>query len=203
MKAKEIVKELLRIQAIHLSPENPFTWTSGIKSPIYCDNRQIISHVVTRKLVIDCFVDKLKESHPDVEVIAGTATAGIPHAAWIADRMKLPMIYVRGSSKGHGLQNKIEGKLTSGSKVVIIEDLISTGKSAIEATLAVQAAGGEVLEVVSIFSYGLQKAFDSFRQNNIKFSSLTNVEHLLQVAQEQELINNKGREIINKFVNSN
>lgn len=200
MNQKEIAQELLKIKAVHLSPAKPFTWVSGIQSPIYCDNRQIMSFPETRKLVIKSFIDKISKMFPEVEVIAGTATAGIPHASWIADHMDLPMIYVRSSNKGHGLQNKIEGNLAKGKKVVLIEDLISTGKSSIEAAMAIKEHGAEIIGVVAIFSYGFKKADDIFEKNSIPFTTLTNIDNLVEVAISQNLISKNESEIIHTFI---
>ncbi len=146
-----IAKQLINIGAIKLDPENYFTWTSGIKSPIYCDNRIIISFPKVRKSVIEAMLQEIKTNFKEVEVIAGCATAGIPHAAWIADQLDLPMVYVRDKAKSHGLNNQIEGQIGNGERVLVIEDLISTGGSSIKAANAVEEAGGEVLGILSIF----------------------------------------------------
>ena len=157
---REIIKALLEIKAVELrvDKENWFTWASGIKSPIYCDNRLTMSYPKIRKQIAEGFVKKIKELYPNVDYIVGTATAGIPHAAWISDIMELPMLYVRGSAKDHGKTNQIEGKFEKGKKVVVVEDLISTGKSSVLAAQALQEAGLEVLGVIAIFSYNLNKA---------------------------------------------
>lgn len=186
--AREVASHLLTIGAVHLRPEEPFTWTSGIKSPIYCDNRITMSHPAIRTKIADAFVQTIRERFPDAEVIAGTATAGIPHAAWIADKMELPMIYVRDKAKGHGRQNQIEGSLSNGQKVVVIEDLISTGGSSLKAAQAVQAEGAEVLGVVAIFSYQFPDAEALFAEAGVPFATLSNYTELLSVAKEQGII---------------
>ena len=190
---REIINALLEIKAVELrvDKENWFTWASGIKSPIYCDNRLTMSYPKIRKQIAEGFVKKIKELYPDVEYIVGTATAGIPHAAWISDIMDLPMLYVRGSAKDHGKTNQIEGKYEKGKKVVVIEDLISTGKSSVLAAQALQEAGLEVLGVVAIFSYNLNKAKEKFDEAKIPFSTLTNYDVLLELAKETGLIGNK------------
>lgn len=183
---KEIIaKHLLSIGAVQLRPNEPFTWTSGIKSPIYCDNRLTLSYPKVRKEIAKGMVQLIKAHYPDVEVIAGTATAGIPHAAWVADLMNLPMSYVRSSAKDHGKQNQIEGNIHSGDKVVVIEDLISTGKSSIAVVEAIQAAGAEVVAVVGIFTYGFEQAEKAFANLQIPFATLTNYQTLIQVAQAE------------------
>lgn len=186
--AREVASHLLTIGAVHLRPKEPFTWTSGIKSPIYCDNRITMSHPAIRTKIADAFVQTIRERFPDAEVIAGTATAGIPHAAWIADKMELPMIYVRDKAKGHGRQNQIEGSLSNGQKVVVIEDLISTGGSSLKAAQAVQAEGAEVLGVVAIFSYQFPDAEALFAEAGVPFATLSNYTELLSVAKEQGII---------------
>jgi len=194
--AKEIARDLLKIKAVYLKPEEPFTWASGIKSPIYTDNRVTLAYPETRTLIEDGFVEKILAEFPDVEVIAGTATAGIPHAAWISDIMDLPMLYVRGSAKDHGKTNQIEGKYEKGKKVVVIEDLISTGKSSVLAAQALQEEGLEVLGVIAIFSYNLNKAKEKFDEAKIPFSTLTNYDVLLELAKETGLIGDKENQIL-------
>ncbi|MGP4072591.1 orotate phosphoribosyltransferase [Piscibacillus sp. B03] len=174
-----IAKQLIKIGALKLDTENYFTWTSGIKSPIYCDNRLIISYPDVRNEVIDQMVERIKAEYSQVEVIAGCATAGIPHAAWVADRLNLPMVYVRGKAKSHGMNNQIEGKIEHGQRVLVIEDLISTGGSSIKAANAVKEAGGNVLGIVSIFSYNLKKSLDSMDQEGYVSDSLLTFDRLL------------------------
>jgi len=199
---KEIAKILLEIKAVHLEPENFFTWTSGIKSPIYCDNRQIISYPEHRTLIVNKFIELIESKYPQTEVIAGTATAGIPWAAWIADKMNLPMIYIRSSSKGHGLKNALEGKVEKNKKVLVIEDLISTGKSSIAAAKEVRSGNLELLGVVSIFSYAFKKAQQAFEKENIAYSSLCDLDTMLDYSQEEKLLTLDQIDIINKWKTS-
>lgn len=182
--AKQIAASLLKIEAVALRPHQPFTWTSGIKSPIYCDNRLTMSFPEIRDLIASGFATLIQENYPEAEVIAGTATAGIPHAAWVAEKLGLPMIYIRDKAKGHGKENQIEGVLRVGQKVVVIEDLISTGGSSLKAALAVNEAGGQALAVVAIFTYQLEKAIQSFTDAGIPLQSLTNYSVLLEEAVE-------------------
>ena len=198
----QIAKILLEIKAVHLSPDNFFTWTSGIKSPIYCDNRQIISYPRFRNEIVNEFTSYIKKSYPEVELIAGTSTAGIPWAAWIADELNLPMIYIRGDSKGHGLKNSIEGKIEKDQKTLVIEDLISTGKSSIAAGLEVKNAGLNLLEVVSIFTYSFKKAKKAFEENGIKHHSLTSLDKMLHFASEESLLTDSQIDIIKKWKTS-
>jgi orotate phosphoribosyltransferase len=179
-----VAKSLLDIAAIKLQPNDPFTWASGIKSPIYTDNRKTISFPDARRIIIDGLAALIKEQYPNVAVIGGVATAGIPHAAWVAEKLDLPMIYVRSKPKDHGTGKQIEGVLAAGQKVVLIDDLISTGGSVLGAVKATQAAGGEVLGVAAIFSYELPVATMNFAQAATPFSSLTNFSSLIQVAQQ-------------------
>lgn len=178
---------LLDIGAVKLDPENLFTWTSGIKSPIYCDNRQLISYPEHREYVSSKFCERIK-TLGSVDLIAGTATAGIPWAAWIAQKTNLPMVYIRGGAKGHGLKNAIEGKFSKGQKAVVIEDLISTGKSSIEAASKLVDAGVEVIEVQSIFNYDFPSAKDNFEKAKISFHSLANLDELSERALAKGLL---------------
>ena len=180
-----IANYLLQIEAVALSPKQPFTWTSGMKSPIYCDNRLTMSYPEVREYIAESFAAVIRESYPDAEVIAGTATAGIPHAAWVAQKLNLPMAYIRDKAKGHGKQNQIEGLIKPGQKVVVIEDLISTGGSSLKAALAVKDAGGLPLAVLAIFSYQLDKAIHAFAEAGIPLQSLSNYGALMDVALEQ------------------
>lgn len=177
-----IAEELLRIDAVVLRPDDPFTWTSGIRSPIYCDNRITISYPEVRELIAEAFAELIRSTFPQAEVIAGAATGGIPHAAWVAQKLNLPMIYVRDKAKGHGKQNKIEGRLTSGQKTVVIEDLISTGGSSLKVAEAVIEAGADALAVAAIFTYQLDRAAQAFEASGIPLYTLTNYETLLQAA---------------------
>lgn len=185
---KEIAQALLEIEAVSLQPDNPFTWSSGLKSPIYCDNRLTLSYPAVRRRVAEGLKDLIVEHFPGAEVIAGTATAGIPHAAWVSELLDLPMSYVRSKAKGHGKGNQIEGKVLEGQKVVVVEDLISTGGSVIEAVDALREAGCEVLGVVSIFTYGLEKGKQQLKAANITAYSLTDFSTLASLAEEKGLI---------------
>lgn len=185
---RKLAKELLAIEAVALRPNDYFTWTSGIKSPIYCDNRITMSYPIIRKEIAAGMVEVIKEKYPAVEVIAGTATAGIPHAAWVSELLDLPMIYVRDSAKKHGKTNQIEGRVLEGQKVVIIEDLISTGLSSLKVAKALRESGAEVLGVVAIFSYELKKAQDAFEEAGVVYITLTNYPVLVEEAVAIEYI---------------
>lgn len=185
---KKIAKILLEKKAVFLSPDEPFTWASGIKSPIYCDNRLLLSFPEERSVIEKSFVKVIREHFPETQMLMGTATAGIPHAAIIADHMNLPMGYVRSGKKGHGRQNQIEGKLEKGMKVLVIEDLVSTGGSSLEAVDALNEAGADVLGVVSIFTYGLAKSIAAFKEHGTVLKSLTNFKTVMDVAVEKNLI---------------
>lgn len=186
--AKNIAKDLLQIEAVFLSPNEPFTWASGLKSPIYCDNRITMSYPVVRADIAKGLAEKIKETYPDVQVIAGTATAGIPHAAWVADLLNLPMVYIRGKAKDHGKGNQIEGRIFKGQKMVIIEDLISTGGSVLEAADAAEREGADVLGVAAIFTYELPKGKVKFAEKNRELVTLTNYSTLLEAALESNYI---------------
>ncbi|CDR19888.1 orotate phosphoribosyltransferase [Staphylococcus argenteus] len=183
--AKEIAKSLLDIEAVTLSPNDLYTWSSGIKSPIYCDNRITLGYPLVRGAIRDGLINLIKEHFPDVEIVSGTATAGIPHAAFIAEKLKLPMNYVRSSSKSHGKQNQIEGAKSEGKKVIVIEDLISTGGSSVTAVEALKQAGAEVLGVVAIFTYGLKKADETFKNIELPFYTLSDYNELIEVAKDE------------------
>lgn len=185
---KEIAKYLLETKAVFLNPKDPFTWASGIKSPIYCDNRILLSFAEVRSKVIDAFVEMIKANYPEVDCIAGVATAGIAHAALIADRMKLPMIYIRGAAKDHGRSKQIEGKLSPGSKIVVIEDLISTASSSLKAMEALKDEDVEVLGLAAIFTYGLDKAVKNLAAAKVKACTLSNYEALVEVALEENFV---------------
>ncbi|TMW73154.1 orotate phosphoribosyltransferase [Alteribacter natronophilus] len=173
MSSQTVAKALLDIEAVSLKPDEPFTWSSGMKSPIYCDNRLTMSYPEVRKQIAQGFASLIRSHYPNAEVVAGTATAGIPHAAWVAEELNLPMIYVRSKAKEHGRKNKIEGRLKEGDRVVIIEDLISTGGSSLQAAYAVREAGGSVEGVAAIFTYGLQQAEEAFRKAEIPYAAIT------------------------------
>lgn len=198
----EIARHLLAIKAIHLSPDDPFTWASGIKSPIYCDNRQIISYPELRKEITNTFVEYIKKQHTTVTCIAGTATAGIPHAALIADRMNLPLIYVRSSNKTHGRQNAIEGHTSPDEKIILIEDLFSTGGSSAAAADLLLEQGHDVLEIISIFTYELDKLTKTFASKEYEYHSLSNITALLKVAVEDSLLTNEQAQEVKVFLKS-
>lgn len=197
--ASQIAADLLDIQAVYLKPEDPFVWASGIKSPIYTDNRITLSYPETRTLIEDGFVEMIKANYPDVEVIAGTATAGIPHGAIIADKMNLPFAYIRSKPKDHGAGNQIEGRVTKGQKMVIIEDLISTGGSVLDAAAAAIREGAEVLGVVAIFTYDLPKAQANFEKAGVELLTLSNYSELIKVAKVKGYINADGLELLKRF----
>ncbi|GIO40114.1 orotate phosphoribosyltransferase [Paenibacillus antibioticophila] len=186
--ARQIAESLLSIGAVALRPHQPFTWTSGIKSPIYCDNRLTMSYPEIRDLIAASFAAVISERYPEAEVVAGTATAGIPHAAFTAQKLGLPMAYVRDKAKGHGKENQIEGLIKPGQKVIVIEDLISTGGSSIKAAQAIREAGAEPLAVLAIFSYQLDKAAQVFEESGVVLQTLSNYSALIEVAAEQGLI---------------
>ncbi len=181
---RKIAEDLLKIQAVFLRPEEPFTWASGIKSPVYCDNRLTLTAPEVRNDVENGLVELIKAHFPEVQVLMGTSTAGIAHAAICGHLMGLPMGYVRSGSKDHGRQNRIEGKLNPGEKVVVVEDLISTGGSVIDVVEALREAGAEVLGVVSIFTYGMQKGLDRLKEASVVNYSLTDFDTIAQVAAE-------------------
>lgn len=181
----KIAEKLLEIGAVTLSPKNPYTWSSGMKSPIYCDNRLTIGYPEVRRNIANGLAELIQEQYPNVECIAGTATAGIPHAAWVSELLNLPMNYVRSKAKAHGVGKQIEGKLVEGLKVVVVEDLISTGGSAITSAQALRAAGCQVLGVVSIFTYELEKAEQNLKAEELSSYSLTDFTTLVDVAMKK------------------
>lgn len=185
---KQIAKDLLSIGAVFLRPEEPFTWASGIKSPIYCDNRLTLTAPEVRTRVENALAETIKADYPDCEVLMGTSTAGIAHAAIVGHIMGLPMGYVRSGHKDHGRHNQIEGKLEKGQKVVVVEDLISTAGSAIEVVNVLREAGADVLGIVSIFTYGMQKGLDRLAEANVKNVSLSNFDAVAEVAAEEGYI---------------
>lgn len=191
---KEIASHLLDIGAVFLQPNEPFTWSSGMKSPIYCDNRLTLSYPKVRKEIARGLQQLIVTHFPDAEVIAGTSTAGIPHAAWVSDLMNAPMCYVRSKAKEHGKGNQIEGKVTAGQKVVVVEDLISTGGSVITCVDALREAGCEVVGVVSIFTYELEAGKEKLKAANIEAYSLSDYSSLIEVANEQGIISTEDRE---------
>ena len=185
---RKIAKDLLKIKAVFFRPDEPFTWASGIKSPVYCDNRLTLTDVSVRTDVENGLADAIRENYPDAEVLMGTSTAGIAHAAITGHIMNLPMGYVRSGAKDHGRQNRIEGRLEAGQKVVVVEDLISTGGSVIEVVDALREVGAEVLGIVSIFTYGMQKGLDRLAAANVKNVSLTDFDAIAEVAAEEGYI---------------
>ena len=207
--ASQIASDLLDIKAVYLKPEEPFTWASGIKSPIYTDNRITLSYPETRTLIENGFVEKIKEEFPEVEVIAGTATAGIPHGAIIADKMNLPFAYIRSKPKDHGAGNQIEGRVVKGEKMVVVEDLISTGGSVLDAVAAAEREGADVIGVVAIFpfelpkliifTYELPKAEKNFADAGVKLVTLSNYTELIKVAKVQGYITADGLQLLKKF----
>jgi len=199
---KLIARDLLKIKAVFFRPDEPFTWASGIKSPVYCDNRLTLTDVEVRNDVENGLATLIKENYPDVEVLMGTSTAGIAHAAITGHLMGLPMGYVRSGAKDHGRNNQIEGKLLPGQKVVVVEDLISTGGSCIEVVNVLREAGAEVLGIVSIFTYGMQKGLDRLAAANVKNISLTNFDVIAEVAAEENYIKPEDVERLIKFRNN-
>ena len=199
---KQIAGAVLSIGAVFLRPEEPFTWASGIKSPIYCDNRLTLTAPEVRDQVENGLMEVIRREYPDVEVLMGTSTAGIAHAAIVAHMMHLPMGYVRGGNKDHGRQNRIEGKLEKGQKVVVVEDLISTGGSVIDVVEALREAGAEVLGIASIFTYGMQKGLDRLAAAGVKNVSLSNFDVLVQVAAEKGYIRPEQVERLIRFRNN-
>lgn len=198
----QIAKDLLKIEAVFFRPEEPFTWASGIKSPVYCDNRLTLTAPEVRDDVENGLATLIKENYPDVEVLMGTSTAGIAHAAIVGHLLKLPMGYVRSGSKDHGRQNQIEGKLEKGQKVVVVEDLISTGGSVIEVVNVLREAGAEVLGIVSIFTYGMQKGLDRLKEANVKNISLTDFDCIAKVAASEGYIKEEDIQRLIAFRNN-
>ncbi|HEU4964524.1 MAG TPA: orotate phosphoribosyltransferase [Bacilli bacterium] len=195
----KIAKALLDIQAVFLRPHDPFTWASGLKSPIYCDNRLTISYPEVRDLIAEGFVELIKEKYGDVDVIAGAATGGVPHAAWVAQKLNKPMIYVRSSAKKHGKQNLVEGMLKEGQTVVIVEDLISTGGSVLKVVDGVREAGGVVKGVAAIFSYQFDKATENFAAAHCPFATLSNYSALLPIAVRENYVKPEDVGLLEKW----
>ena len=195
----QIAKDLLKIKAVFFRPEEPFTWASGNKSPVYCDNRLTLTAPEVRNDVENGLAEVVRRFYPEAEVLMGTSTAGIAHAAIVGHIMGLPMGYVRSGSKDHGRQNRIEGRLEAGQKVVVIEDLISTGGSCIDVVEALREAGAEVLGVASIFTYGMQKGLDRMAAANVKNISLTDFDTIAQVAAEENYIKAEDIDRLLKF----
>lgn len=197
-----IARDLLSIQAVFFRPEEPFTWASGIKSPVYCDNRLTLTSTPVRNDVENALAETIKANYPEVEVLMGTSTAGIAHAAITAHLLDLPMGYVRSGAKDHGRGNQIEGKLIPGQKVVVVEDLISTGGSVIEVVNVLREAGADVLGVVSIFTYGMKKGLDRLSEANVKNISLTNFDVIAEVAAEEGYIKSEDIQKLIAFRNN-
>ncbi|MCC5921860.1 MAG: orotate phosphoribosyltransferase [Cyclobacteriaceae bacterium] len=191
-------EELLKIEAVKLSPDQYFTWSSGWKSPIYCDNRLTLSYPMVREMIVERLSDKSRE-FGDFDIIAGVATAGIPHGALLASKLNKPFIYVRGKAKGHGLTNMIEGKISTGAKVLVVEDLISTGGSSIKAAEAIKQAGMEVSGILAIFTYGFQQASEAMKAAGIQCKTIGNYSELLKVAVDKNYIQAKDLEILEKW----
>ena len=196
---KDIARELLKIGAVFLRPQEPFTWASGIKSPVYCDNRLILSAPDSRMIVETAIADTIKTHYPECEILMGTSTAGIAHAGIAAYILGKPMGYVRGSAKDHGRANRIEGRLDKGQKAVVVEDLISTAGSAIETAEALREAGAEVLGIVSIFTYGLKRGEENMKKHDLKNISLCNFETLLETAVKEGYIRPEEQRQIEKW----
>lgn len=196
--ATEVANKLLQINAIKLSPQTPFIWASGLKSPIYCDNRTLLSYPAIRTLVIDGLMEKARLFEP-FDVVAGVATAGIPHGALLADRLRLPFVYVRAKAKEHGRQNLIEGELHSGQRVLVIEDLISTGGSSLQAVEALRVAQAEVVGVLAIFTYEFKSATTAFQQANCRLETLSNYSILTQVALDTAYIEAQDLDILREW----
>lgn len=199
MLEKDIAQALLDIKAVTLSPQEPYTWASGLKSPIYCDNRITMSYPQVRRLISNGFVELIKEQYKDVDYIVGTATAGIPQACFVAELMGLPMAYVRPEAKAHGRSKQIEGYIPTDAKVVVIEDLISTGGSSIKAVEALESEGIEVLAVLAIFTYELEKACKNFEEANIKLETLSNYTTLISVAKASNTISDADTELLKSW----
>lgn len=197
--SEKVAKALLDIKAVELRPQNPFIWTSGLRSPIYCDNRLTISYPEVRDLIAEGLAQLIQEKYGDVDVIAGAATAGIPHAAWVAQKLNKPMIYVRSSAKKHGKGSMIEGVLREGQTVVVIEDLISTGGSVLTCVEGVREAGGNVVGAAAIFTYEFQKAVDNFAAAGVPFATLSNYSALLPIAVEAKYVSEADLELLKKW----
>ena len=196
---RKIASDLLSIKAVFLRPDEPFTWASGIKSPVYCDNRLTLSDTRVRLDVETAIAETIKRVYPNVEVLMGTSTAGIAHAAITAHLLNLPMGYVRSGAKDHGRKNQIEGRIEKGQKCVVVEDLISTGGSVIEVVNVLREAGANVLGIVSIFTYGLQKGLDRLAEANVQNTSVTNFDALVEVAAEENYIKKEDVERLISF----
>lgn len=198
--AEKVAKILLELKAITLNTSKPYRYASGILSPIYTDCRVIIGYPEKRREIRDFYIEAIKDSGISFDVVAGTATAGIPHAAWIAEKLELPMIYVRGKAKDHGKENLVEGIINHGQKAIVIEDLVSTGESSINSVNAIKEAGGEVSHVFSIINYGIKKATENFNSNKLTLISLTDFGTVLQEAEKMGYINEGEKQIIGEWI---
>ncbi|EKD85300.1 MAG: orotate phosphoribosyltransferase [uncultured bacterium] len=194
--SETVAKILLKIKAISLNPKEPFRYDSGILSPVYIDNRLLISYPEERKIIRDLYIESMNSTGQQFDLIAATATAGIPHAAWVADKLNLPMVFVRGKAKDHGKKNRVEGVVKKRAKTAVIEDLISTGESSIETAKAVIGTGGEVSYIFAIITYGMKKADENFKANNLKLITLTTFADVLEIAEKSGQISGKEKEII-------
>ncbi len=194
--SQTVAKILLELNAITLNPKKPFRYASGIMSPVYTDCRVLMAYPDKRRGIRDLYIDAIQKSGVKFDVVAGTATAGIPHAAWIADKLNLPMVYVRGKAKDHGKENLMEGIIKKGQKAIVIEDLISTGESAINSVKAVRKLGGEISYVFAIITYGIEQASKSFKENDLKLITLTTFQDVVREAQKLDYIEDKEIEII-------
>ncbi len=200
--SETVAKLLLELNAVSLNPKKPFKYTSGILSPVYTDCRVLMAYPEKRRLIRDLYIDAIQKSGVKFDVIAGTATAGIPHAAWIADKLNLPMVYVRGKAKDHGKENLMEGIIKKGQKAIVIEDLISTGESAINSVNAVRTAGGVIDTVFAIITYGMLIADQNFKKNKLKLISLTTFVDVVDIAENLGQISDKEKEIILEWINN-
>lgn len=198
----DVAKDLLAIKAVQIKTDHYFTWTSGIKSPIYCDNRLTMSYPEVRQKIMKAFIEKIEQMDKKPEVIAGCATAGIPHAAWLADALNLPMVYVRSKPKEHGKGNQIEGEIPVGKRVLVIEDLISTGGSVLNVARALQNAGAEIIGVLAIFTYGLKKAEQQFAEAKIPYDTITNYDALLNILEANGQISESERQELEAWRNN-
>ena len=201
MAKNSVVLNLLQINAIKLNPANPFTWASGWRSPIYCDNRRTLSYPAVRNIICDKFTELIIEKYPSVDVIAGVATGAIAHGMLVADRLNLPFIYVRSAPKKHGLENLVEGDVKAGQKVVVIEDLVSTGQSSLAAVEALRNAGCEVLGMVAIFTYEFNQATENFLRSNIKLNTLASYSQMIDVAIEQKFVKSEHLNLLKSWRN--
>ncbi len=197
--SKKVAENLLQINAIKLNPSNPFTWASGWNSPIYCDNRKTLSYPESRKLIYESFAGMIAEKYPQATIIAGVATGAIAHGALVAERMGKPFIYIRSAAKGHGLANQIEGECPWGAKVVVVEDLVSTGGSSLSAVEALRQAGCEVLGMVAIFTYGFPVAEENFRKAGVELTTLSDYNTLINTAIERGYVKPEELESLNKW----